>query len=132
MPGMSEVRAPSADPISEDAAKARAELRADLSADLRLHGLAEMAARFPGEALRVIAAEGVTTLASVNTTLGYCRYNETGEVEYLFVGAPFRRRGVASWLLRRVAQEIGRPLVFREPISPLGRALIGAYVAQTR
>ena len=126
MPGISEERAPSADPISEDAANARA----GLSADLRLHGLSEMAARFPGEALRVIAAEGVTTLASVNTTLGYCRYNETGEVEYLFVGAPFRRRGVASWLLRRVAQEIGRPLVFREPISPLGRALIEAYVAR--
>ncbi|MFZ9500787.1 MAG: hypothetical protein ACO27F_04380 [Beijerinckiaceae bacterium] len=89
--------------------------------------LADLATRFPGESLRVIAADGVMTLASVNTTLGYCRYDATGEVEYVFVGAAFRRKGVASWLLARVAQETGRTLAFREPISPLGARLVAAW-----
>ena len=92
--------------------------------------LQEIAARFPGESLRVIAAPGVMTLAGVNSTLGYCRYDvASGEVEYVFVGAAFRRKGVASWLLRRVAEAAQKPLVFREPISPLGARLIAAWCA---
>jgi GNAT superfamily N-acetyltransferase len=90
--------------------------------------LEEIAARFPGETLRVIAAEGVMTLAGVNATLGYCRYDAaSGEVEYVFVGAAFRRKGVATWLLRRVAEAAQKSLVFREPISPMGGQLIAAW-----
>ena len=98
-----------------------------MDADGRDDDLSEIAARFPHERLRVIAADGVLTLAGVNATLGYCRYDAAGEVEYVFVGAAFRRKGVATWLLRRVARAPGRPLVFRDPISPLGAGLIAAW-----
>ena len=106
-------------------AQTQAQTQTNTNADA--DSLADLATRFPGESLRVIAADGVMTLASVNTTLGYCRYDATGEVEYVFVGAAFRRKGVASWLLARVARETGRPLVFREPISPLGARLVAAW-----
>lgn len=90
--------------------------------------LAEIAARFPDERLRVIAAPGVLTLAGVNATLGYCRYDAaTGEVEYVFVGSAFRRKGVATWLLRRVARAAQKPLAFQGPISPLGAELVAAW-----
>lgn len=106
---------------------AQTQTQTNTNADADADSLADLATRFPGESLRVIAADGVMTLASVNTTLGYCRYDATGEVEYVFVGAAFRRKGVASWLLARVARETGRPLVFREPISPLGARLVAAW-----
>ena len=107
--------------------QAQTQTQTNTNADADADSLADLATRFPGESLRVIAADGVMTLASVNTTLGYCRYDATGEVEYVFVGAAFRRKGVASWLLARVARETGRPLVFREPISPLGARLVAAW-----
>ncbi len=74
---------------------------------------------------------GIITLTDANTTLGYCRYNEEGEVEYLFVNAAFRRRGIARELLRLVEAEVGRSLRFQPPLSPLGKALEEAYLTGT-
>jgi len=66
---------------------------------------------------------GILTLSDANTTIGYCRYDAAGEVEYLFVNPAFRRRGVATLLLNEVAAETGAAL------SPLGKALIAAWEA---
>lgn len=78
-------------------------------------------------AWRFSRTPGILTLSDANTTIGYCRYDASGEVEYLFVNAAFRRRGVATRLLDEVAAETGAALRFQPPISPLGQSLIAAW-----
>lgn len=75
---------------------------------------------------------GILTLSDANTTIGYCRYDAAGEVEYLFVNPAFRRRGVATLLLNEVAAETGAALRFQPPLSPLGKALIAAWEVHRR
>ena len=51
-------------------------------------------------------SDGVITFKNINTTLGFVRYNETAEVEYIFVNPMFN--GLSSQddkLLRALAQE---------------------------
>jgi GNAT superfamily N-acetyltransferase len=80
-----------------------------------------------GAAFRVNRTPGILTLTDDNTTIGYCRYNPDGEVEYIFVHPAQRRRGFGQYLLKLVEQDVRRPLSFQSPISPLGRALQDAY-----
>ena len=79
--------------------------------------------------VRVNRTPGILTLSDANTTIGYCRYNPDGEVEYIFVHPAHRQRGYAQYLLKLVEQAVHRPLSFQSPISPLGRALIDAFEA---
>lgn len=68
---------------------------------------------------------GVVLIRNPNTTIGYCRFTPTGDIEYIFVNPVYRRRGYGRRLLAAVAQAtgcVGEPL---EPISPLGRRLFG-------
>ena len=44
-------------------------------------------------------SDGVITFKNINTTLGFVRYNEGAEVEYIFVSPMFRRRGLAKNVL---------------------------------
>jgi GNAT superfamily N-acetyltransferase len=81
------------------------------------------------EAVRINRTPGILTLTDANTTIGYCRYNPAGEVEYIFVHPAHRRRGYAQSLLKLVEQDVQRPLSFQSPISPLGQALKNAYEA---
>lgn len=76
---------------------------------------------------RVNHAEGIVTIVDSNTTIAYCRYDDSGEIEYLFVGAPFRRRGHARRMLDLVEARLGKRLRFAAPISPLGRHVVEAY-----
>ena len=50
-------------------------------------------------------SEGVITFKNINTTLGFVRYNETTEVEYIFVNPMFRRQGLAKKLLSIVEKK---------------------------
>jgi ribosomal protein S18 acetylase RimI-like enzyme len=77
--------------------------------------------------VRVQHAVGVVTIVDANTTIGYCRYDDSGEIEYLFVGPAFRRRGHARRMLELVEAQVGKRLRFAAPISPLGRYLVAAY-----
>ena len=43
-----------------------------------------------------IETEGIITLKNSNTTLGFNRFNELGEVDYIFVNPMFRRKGLAK------------------------------------
>lgn len=79
--------------------------------------------------LRINRTPGILTLSDANTTIGYCRYNPDGEVEYIFVHPAHRRRGYAQYLLKLVEQDVPGPLSFQSPISPLGQALINTYAA---
>ena len=69
-------------------------------------------------------ADGVFTLKNQNTTLGFVRFNDAGEVEYIFVNPLFRKKNIAKKLLKLVRDKTGKKIVFQEPISPLGSKLL--------
>ena len=68
--------------------------------------------------------DGVFTFKNENTTIGFVRFNEIGEVEYIFVNPIFRKKGVATKLLQLVKQKTGKKIILQEPISPLGFKLL--------
>ena len=71
----------------------------------------------------ILFSDGVITFKNINTTLGFVRYNEEAEVEYIFVNPIFRRKGLAKKLLQIVKEKTNvkpKPL---DPISPLGEKL---------
>ena len=76
---------------------------------------------------RVSHTEGIVAITDANTTIGYCRYDPSGEIEYLFVSAAFRRQGYAKQMLGIVETHLGIALRFAPPISPLGRHVFGSY-----
>jgi len=67
--------------------------------------------------------DGVITFKNKNTTIGFIRFNNKGEVEYIFVNPAFRKRGLAKELLKLAKEKIGKNLVPQKPISPLGKKL---------
>ena len=67
--------------------------------------------------------DGVITFKNSNTTLGFVRYNERAEVEYIFVNPMFRRNGLAKKLLKIVEEKTKIKPTPRDPISPLGEKL---------
>ena len=69
---------------------------------------------------------GVFTYKNENTTLGYVRFNDKGEVEYIFVNPIFRKKGIAKRLLKLVKEKTGKEIVLQEPISPLGLKLLNS------
>ena len=69
-------------------------------------------------------SDGVVTLKNENTTLGFVRFDDKGEVEYIFVNPIFRKQGIAKKLLKLVREKTGKKLVLQEPISPLGSKLL--------
>ncbi len=73
---------------------------------------------------KLIETDGVFAFKNENTTLGFVRFNNKGEVEYIFVNPLFRKKGIAKKLLELVKNKTGRKLVLQEPISPLGSKLI--------
>jgi hypothetical protein len=76
---------------------------------------------------RVNHAEGTITIVDANTTIACCRYDDPGEVEYLFVGEWFLRRGHARRRPELVEAHLGKRLRFASPIPPLGRHVVEAY-----
>ncbi len=70
--------------------------------------------------------EGVFTFKNENTTIGFVRFNEKGEVEYIFVNPIFRKQRLATKLLRLVKKKTGKEIILQEPISPLGSKLLNS------
>jgi GNAT superfamily N-acetyltransferase len=68
-------------------------------------------------------SDGVITFKNKNTTLGFIRFNEKSEVEYIFVNPAFRKKGLAKKLLRLTHEKTGMNLTPQKPISPLGKKL---------
>ena len=68
--------------------------------------------------------DGVFTFKNENTTIGFVRFNEIGEVEYIFVNPIFRKKGLATKLLELVKEKTGKEIILKEPISPLGLKLL--------
>ena len=67
--------------------------------------------------------DGVITFKNKNTTIGFIRFNDNGEVEYIFVNPAFRKQGMAKKLLRLTRATLGKDLIPQKPISPLGKKL---------
>tara|TARA_Y100000816_G_scaffold253199_1_gene204634 strand:- start:410 stop:679 length:270 start_codon:yes stop_codon:yes gene_type:complete len=72
----------------------------------------------------LIETDGVFTLKNINTTIGFVRFNEIGEVEYIFVNPIFRKKGIAKKLLKLVRKKTQKKIIFQKPISPLGSKLL--------
>ena len=72
----------------------------------------------------LVKTDGIFTLKNLNTTIGFVRFNEAGEVEYIFVNPIFRKKGFAKKLLKLVKEKTNKELVFQKPISPLGSKLL--------
>ena len=70
--------------------------------------------------------DGVFTYKNENTTLGFVRFNEKAEVEYIFVNPIFRKKGIATKLLLLVKEKTGTKIILQEPISPLGSKLLNS------
>ena len=68
--------------------------------------------------------DGVFTFKNENTTIGFVRFNEKGEVEYIFVNPIFRKKGLATKLLQLVREKTEKEIILQEPISPLGSKLL--------
>ena len=72
----------------------------------------------------LVVSDGVYTLKNLNTTIGFVRFNENGEIEYIFVNPIFRKKGLAKKLLKLVKEKTGKKIIFQEPLSPLGEKLL--------
>ena len=68
-------------------------------------------------------SDGVITFRNINTTLGFVRFNEAAQVEYIFVNPMFRRQGLAKKLLSIVEKKTKIKPIPQDPISPLGEKL---------
>ena len=68
-------------------------------------------------------SDGVITFKNINTTIGFARYNQEAEVEYIFINPLFRRKGLAKKLLRIIEEKTKIKPKPQDPISPLGGKL---------
>ena len=75
---------------------------------------------------KLVESDEVFTFKNKNTTLGFVRFNDKGEVEYIFVNPIFRKQGFAKKLLNLVKEKTGRKIILQEPISPLGQKLLNS------
>lgn len=80
--------------------------------------------------VQVNLTPGIITITDANTTIGYCRYGDSGEIEYVFVNAAHRRKGYAKMLLEIAEERLATTLRFPPPISPLGERLVRFYNRQ--
>ena len=74
----------------------------------------------------LVESDEVFTFKNENTTLGFVRFNDKGEVEYIFVNPIFRKQGLAKKLLKLVKEKTGREIILQQPISPLGHKLLNS------
>ena len=73
---------------------------------------------------KIIETEGVFTMKNANTTIGFVRFNEEGEIEYIFVNPMFRKKGLAKKMLKLVKNKTKKKIIFQKPVSPLGSKLM--------
>ena len=59
-------------------------------------------AKFDLNNFQLMETDGFFSLKNINTTIGFVRFNNIGEVEYIFVNPLFRKRGLAKNLLKLV------------------------------
>jgi GNAT superfamily N-acetyltransferase len=65
-------------------------------------------------------SDGVVLIKNQNTTIGYCRFTLSGDIEYIYVNLAYRRQGYGSILINEVKKITGKIGDIHDPISPLG------------
>jgi ribosomal protein S18 acetylase RimI-like enzyme len=65
-------------------------------------------------------SDGVVLIKNQNTTIGYCRFTSSGDIEYIYVNLAYRRQGYGSILINEVKKITGEIGNIHDPISPLG------------
>ena len=63
---------------------------------------------------KIEKTEGVFTFKNENTTIGFVRFNEKAEVEYIFVNPIFRKKGLATKLLQLVREKTKKDIILHE------------------
>jgi GNAT superfamily N-acetyltransferase len=71
----------------------------------------------------ILYDDGVITFKNINTTVGFVRYTEGAEIEYIFINPIFRRKGLAKKLLEIVKEKTKIKPRPQDPISTLGEKL---------
>ena len=77
---------------------------------------------------KISFSDGIVTFKNINTTLGFARYNQEADVEYIFVNPLFRRKGLAKKLLQIIEEKTKIKPKPQDPISPLGENLFKVNV----
>ena len=75
---------------------------------------------------KIYKTDGIFTSKNDNTTLGFIRFNNNGEVEYFFVNPLFRKQGLATKLLKLLKNNTKKEIILQEPISRLGSKLLNS------
>lgn len=65
-------------------------------------------------------ADGIVLIKNQNTTIGYSRFSDLGDVEYIYVNPMYRRQGYGAMLLSEIKKITGQIGKLHEPISPMG------------
>jgi GNAT superfamily N-acetyltransferase len=71
-------------------------------------------------------ADGIVVIKNQNTTIGYSRFTDAGDVEYIYVNPMYRRQGFGALLLDHVRRITGQIGAIHTPVSPLGTAFFEA------
>ena len=65
-------------------------------------------------------SDGIVLIKNQNTTIGYCRFLDSGDIEYIYVNLAYRRQGYGKILIDEVKKITGKIGKIHDPISPLG------------
>ncbi len=65
-------------------------------------------------------SDGIVLIKNQNTTIGYCRFLDSGDIDYIYVDLGYRRQGYGRILIYEVSKITGKIGQLHEPISPLG------------
>ncbi len=65
-------------------------------------------------------SDGIVLIKNQNTTIGYCRFLNSGDIEYIYVNLAYRRQGYGRILIDEVKKITGKIGKIHEPVSPLG------------
>jgi ribosomal protein S18 acetylase RimI-like enzyme len=65
-------------------------------------------------------SDGIVLIKNQNTTIGYCRFLDSGDIEYIYVNLAYRRQGYGRILIDEVKKITGKIGKIHDPISPLG------------
>tara|TARA_B100000768_G_scaffold122397_1_gene113272 strand:+ start:19 stop:324 length:306 start_codon:yes stop_codon:yes gene_type:complete len=71
--------------------------------------------------------DGVFSYKNKNTTIGFVRFNNAGEVEYIFVNPFFRKKKIAENLLKLVKKKNTKKTCFSKTYKPTWLKVIKIY-----
>ena len=72
------------------------------------------------DSYQIDISDGIVLIKNQNTTIGYCRFLDSGDIEYIYVNLAYRRQGYGRILIDEVKKITGKIGKIHEPVSPLG------------